>query len=101
MAIKWNYKNSNDIFITCEQGGVPFLSFKALEHTKMVMNGFSTRLGGASKGKFATMNFSYSRKDDPSHVLENFTRMADALEVERDRMVVSYQTHTVNVRRVT
>ena len=30
MAIKWNYKNSNDIFITCEQGGVPFLSFKAL-----------------------------------------------------------------------
>ncbi|WP_455650699.1 peptidoglycan editing factor PgeF [Enterocloster citroniae] len=101
MAIKWNYKNNNDIFITCEQGGVPFLSFKALEHTKMVMNGFSTRLGGASKGKFATMNFSYSRKDDPSHVLENFTRMADALEVERDRMVVSYQTHTVNVRRVT
>ena len=45
MAIKWNYKNSNDICITCEQGGVPFLSFKALEHTKMVMNGFSTRLG--------------------------------------------------------
>ena len=67
----------------------------------MVINGFSTRLGGASKGRFATMNFSYSRKDDPADVLENFTRMADALGVERDRMVVSYQTHTTNVRRVT
>ena len=84
-----------------ERGGVPYLSFKALEDTGMVINGFSTRLGGASKGRFATMNFSYSRKDDPADVLENFTRMADALGVERDRMVVSYQTHTTNVRRVT
>ena len=47
------------------------------------------------------MNFSYSRGDDPDHVLENFTRMAAALGVERDRMVASYQTHTTNVRRVT
>lgn len=80
---------------------MPYLSFKALEDTGMVINGFSTRLGGASKGRFATMNFSYSRKDDPADVLENFTRMADTLGVERDRMVVSYQTHTTNVRRVT
>ena len=40
-------------------------------------------------------------KSDLADVLENFTRMADALGVERDRMVVSYQTHTTNVRRVT
>ena len=46
------------------------------------------------------MNFSYSRGDDPDNVLENFTRIADALQVDRDRMVVSYQTHTTNVRRV-
>lgn len=101
MSINWKYKNSSSIFHTIERGGVPYLSFDALEETGLVVNGFSTRLGGASKGKFATMNFSYSRKDDPADVLENFTRMASALGVERDRMVVSYQTHTVNVRRVT
>ncbi|MDO5415992.1 MAG: peptidoglycan editing factor PgeF [Lachnospiraceae bacterium] len=81
--------------------GVPYLSFKALEDTGMVVNGFSTRMGGASTGKFATMNFSYRRQDDPAHVLENFTRMAKALDVRRDRMVVSWQTHTTNVRLVT
>ena len=47
------------------------------------------------------MNFSYSRGDAAEDVLENFTRMAAALGVERDRMVVSHQTHTVNLRRVT
>ena len=101
MSINWIYKDDRNVFRNVERGGVPYLSFKALEDTGMVINGFSTRLGGASKGRFATMNFSYSREDDPADVLENFTRMADALGVERDRMVVSYQTHTTNVRRVT
>lgn len=101
MSINWIYKDDRRVFSNVERGGVPYLSFKALEDMGMVVNGFSTRLGGASKGRFATMNFSYSRKDDPADVLENFTRMADALGVERDRMVVSYQTHTTNVRRVT
>lgn len=101
MSINWIYKDDRNVFRNVERGGVPYLSFKALEDTGMVINGFSTRLGGASKGRFATMNFSYSRKDDPADVLENFTRMADALGVERGRMVVSYQTHTTNVRRVT
>lgn len=101
MSINWIYKDDRKVFSNVERGGVPYLSFKALEDTGMVVNGFSTRLGGASKGRFATMNFSYSRKDDPADVLENFTRMADALGVERDRMVVSYQTHTTNVCRVT
>ena len=101
MEIKWNYKNQEHIFETREGDGVPYLSFKGLDDIGMALNGFSTRLGGVSKGKFATMNFSYSRKDDPENVLENFTRMARALKVERDRMVVSHQTHTVNVRRVT
>jgi len=101
MSINWIYKDDRNVFRNVERGGVPYLSFKALEDTGMVINGFSTRLGGASKGRFATMNFSYSRKDDPADVLENFTRMADTLGVERDRMGGSYQTHTTNVRRVT
>lgn len=99
--IHWKYADNREVFRTVWNGETPYLSFCALEDTKMVANGFSTRMGGASTGKFATMNFSYSRKDDPEHVLENYTRIAAALGVERDRMVVSWQTHTTNVRLVT
>ena len=101
MDINWSYKNKSRVFDTKENGGVPYLSFKALDDTGLAVNGFSTRMGGASRGKFSTMNFSYSRGDAAEDVLENFTRMAAALGVERDRMVVSHQTHTVNLRRVT
>ena len=96
MDINWSYKNKSRVFDTKESAGVPYLSFKALDDTGLAVNGFSTRMGGASRGKFSTMNFSYSRGDAAEDVLENFTRMAAALGVERDRMVVSHQTHTVN-----
>lgn len=99
--IQWKYKNSAKVLTTREKGGVPYLSFDVLEKTGLVINGFSTRLGGVSKGDCASMNFSYTRGDDPKDVLGNFTRMATALGVDRDRMTVSWQTHTVNVRRMT
>lgn len=80
---------------------VPYLSFPILEKTGLVKQGFSTKLGGVSQGKYATMNFTFTRGDNPLHVMENYRRMGTALGVEVERMVLSYQTHTTNVRQVT
>lgn len=80
--------------------GVPYLSFPLLERTGLVKHGFSTKMGGVSKGKFATMNFTFTRGDNPDHVMENYRRMGKALDVEPEKMVLSYQTHTTNVRKV-
>jgi len=84
-----------------EKAGVTFLTFPSLEQTGLVKHAFSTRLGGVSKGDYATMNFSFTRGDRKEDVLENYSRMAKALEVDRGRMVLTWQTHTTNVRRVT
>ena len=80
---------------------VPYLSFPMLEQTGLVRHCFSTKLGGVSKGEFAAMNFGVSRGDDPACVAENFRRMGEALHVKPEQMVLSFQTHTVNIRRVT
>ncbi|WP_442913681.1 peptidoglycan editing factor PgeF [Lacrimispora sp.] len=80
---------------------VPYLSFPILERTGLVKQGFSTKLGGVSQGKYATMNFTFTRGDNRSHVMENYRRMGKALGVDIKRMVLSFQTHTTNVRLVT
>ncbi|MEI3186620.1 MAG: polyphenol oxidase family protein [Lachnospiraceae bacterium] len=80
---------------------VCYLTFPALEQTGMVSHAFSTRIGGVSEGIFSTMNFGFTRGDNPAHVLENYQRMANVLDVDMEKMVLSYQTHTTNVRRVT
>ena len=84
-----------------EKNGVTYLSFPALDATGLVSHAFSTRHGGVSEGVFSTMNFSFTRNDDPQHVMENYRRMAAVLGTDAEKMVLSYQTHTTNVRKVT
>lgn len=94
-------KTEETVLELLERNEVPFFVFPALENTGMVRHGFSTRLGGVSQGEFSTMNLSFTRGDDPAAVQENYGRMAGALGVEKENMVLSFQTHTTNIRRVT
>ncbi len=98
---KWIRKPSQEPVAVRAQDGICFLAFPALEAGGLVRHAFSTRIGGVSEGNYSTMNFSFSRGDDPRHVAENYRRMAAVLGVETGRMVVSWQTHTTNVRVVT
>lgn len=87
-----------DVLNEEEKNGVKFLSFPALEKTKIVRHLFSTRTGGVSEGIFSTMNLSFTRGDNPESVLENFRRIAGVLGCEVEDFVCSDQTHTTNVR---
>jgi YfiH family protein len=99
--INWKRKGQKPVVqeMVCE--GIPVLQFPLLTQSQLVAHGFSTRMGGVSEGKFSTMNFTFTRGDNPDHVMENYNRIARALGVDKDRMVLSYQTHTANVRLVT
>lgn len=97
---EWKRKAGNGRLNEITKEGVTWLSFPALEETGMVSHAFSTRMGGVSKGVYSTMNFSFTRGDDPEDVKENYRRMAKALGVDENRMVLTWQTHTTNVRVV-
>lgn len=97
MSLGLHYKNQAHIFDEKEVGGVPFLSYPLFEKTGIVNHGFSTRLGGVSKGCWATMNTSDARGDDPEAVAENLRRMAHAIGVREEDLTFTNQTHTTNV----
>lgn len=84
-----------------EKEGIPFFVFPLFERTGLVKQGFSTRIGGVSRGEFASMNFASTRGDDPEAVRENYRRMTKMLDIPAERMVLAKQTHTTNVRIVT
>lgn len=78
-------------------GELEYLTFPLLEETGMVKHLFSTRLGGVSKGIFASMNLSYTRGDEKEAVDENYRRIADVLGCQMEDIVCSDQTHTTNL----
>jgi len=83
-----------------EKDGVPFFTFKALDEAPWAVNAFSTRLGGVSRDECESMNFAFIRDKHPEAVRENYRRFAAAAGFDERLCVASYQTHTVNVRRV-
>lgn len=97
----WKRKKAAQALLYRTEKGVPYLSFPLLENTGLVKHGFSTKMGGVSQGKFASMNFTFTRGDNPEYVMENYRRMAAALQVDMKKMVLTWQTHTTNVRLVT
>ena len=100
MSLGLNYKNGKHIFDEVEKE-TPYLSYSLFGKTGLVRHGFSTRMGGVSKGYFASLNLSFDRGDDKEAVMENFRRIGKSLGVRCEDMVLSKQTHTTNVRIVT
>ncbi len=96
----WIYANNNHSTIMNEKDGVVYLTFLKLVQAG-VCHGFSTRMGGVSKGDLGTMNLSFHRGDREENVRENFQRIADAIGFERDALVFSSQVHETRLRRVT
>lgn len=95
--LELKYKNQDRIFEEKVVDGVPYLAYPVFEKLGIVNHGFSTRLGGVSKGSCATMNLSTTRGDDPAAISENRRRIAKAIGVQEKDMVYTHQTHTVNV----
>ncbi|SCP95432.1 conserved hypothetical protein [Anaerobium acetethylicum] len=80
---------------------VPFLVFPDIEESGAVKHGFSTRLGGVSRGIWSTMNLSFSRGDQEDDVRENFRRISEALGMEWRDLVFSDQVHLTEIRKAT
>ncbi len=76
-----------------DANGVVYYTFPAFDAVPFVRHGFSTRLGGVSKGIYASMNLSYTRGDDDTAVHENFNRFCAAVGVKRENAVLSAQEH--------
>ena len=79
------------------KNGVTIMTFDSLDRAGL-KHCFSTRLGGVSKGGYASMNLGFNRGDANENVHKNYELIAEALGVEKDRMCLSQQTHTTNVR---
>ena len=62
---------------------------------------FTTRLGGVSSGHVAFLNLGCHRGDSPENVAQNFQILAQALNFDPNRLVLTRQTHSDIVRQVT
>ena len=78
MGLGLRYKNEEQIFQE-QYTEPPYLEYPMFRETGIVKHGFSTRIGGVSKGCFSSLNLSFTRGDEEEAVRENFRRIGSAM----------------------
>ncbi len=97
----WIRKKSDEQLIEARyDAGLSLLKFKALEDIDFIKHAFSTRDGGVSEGYLSSMNLSFTREDNQDNVLANYKIISKALGIRLEDMVLSMQTHTTNILKV-
>ena len=85
------------MFVEENENGLVYMRSELLP----ARHAFTTRLGGVSRGEWATLNLGSNRGDDPEAVRENYRRVAALLGAGIDGCCVTKQVHGNEVRVVT
>lgn len=94
-------QGEHPVMIQNKEGAMEYLTFPMLEDISCIRHLFTTRLGGVSKGIYASMNLSFTRGDKKEDVMENFRQVGRVLLALPEAFVCSDQTHTTNIRVIT
>ena len=83
-----------------QTNGLAYYTFSSLDAYPELIHGITTRHGGVSRGRYATLNLGRTLGDAPEAVEENVRRVSATLGVRREHLVSPRQRHTANVCRV-
>jgi polyphenol oxidase len=72
---------------------LPVFTFDNLSRIPGVVHGITTRAGGVSEGRCASLNVSYCVGDATHNVDENLRRVAMAFDTSREGLFAAYQVH--------
>lgn len=91
---------SNFLDIKTTQNDLTYILFPNL-CDKSCVAAFTTRMGGKSVGRYASMNMSFTNGDNENTVRQNYDILFGELGLNPEKAVLSHQTHTKNIKIVT
>ena len=83
-----------------ESLGVRIVTSDKLGSVPGLFHGFTARTGGTSPAPYASLDLSFTRNDHPQSVIENYTLLARAFELDPASLVIVNHEHGANVIRV-
>ena len=86
----------NNVTLNVERD-TPFVEIEGFREMAFISHGFSTRLGGVSTGIYESMNLGIHLDDDKDLVIENYKRIAAALDIDYKRISCPNQQHHDNI----
>ncbi len=86
-------KNVKRGFLLCEKNGVKYLTIPSFLEAGYEKHCYTTRIGGVSKGAFASLNLSKTRESSPENKEENYRRVCGVLSVPYESLAIVNYAH--------
>lgn len=93
----FNWYSDNKKLNIHKSGDVVYLSSPLYDKIDWLNNGFSTRIGGVSKGVCSSMNFAYNDYDNPTDVYKNYQLFCEATGIDINKIITTKQVHSNTV----
>ena len=87
--------------ISFRKNDLTFLQFDNLSQFPAIGHFSTTRAGGCSTDRYASLNMGYNTGDRPKNVLSNRQILCSALEISFEHLIFPKQTHTGSVKVIT
>lgn len=87
-------------FIEKRDKELVYYTIKSFEDTNLVKHGFSTRLGGESRGDLDSLNLGIHKNDSVANILSNYKTFTNSLEIDLENLVLTDQVHKDKVMEV-
>ena len=84
--------------ISFRKNDLTFLQFDNLGQFPTIGHFSTTRAGGCSSDRYASLNLGYNSGDSPKNVLSNRQILCSALEINFEHLIFPKQTHTGTVK---
>lgn len=84
-------------FDLIKNGQLAFLQTPLFEKYGRLEHGFSTRIGGCSRGSLESLNMAFHTEDNPDNVLENRRRFFDCFGIDFRQIVSAIQVHGTTI----
>ena len=81
--------------------GCKLVQFHGLDRYEHIFHFVTTREGGISKGAYATLNPSRYTDDDPAHIQQNLSRLAQAIHLQPTQILLPHQVHQDRILDIT
>lgn len=89
----------NDNVIAVKKDRLMYMEFSNLKkYEDILTHCFTTRLGGVSTGECTSLNLSFARNDSKENVLNNYKIIAEAIDVDFNKLVLSNQIHDNKIK---
>ena len=92
---------SKELYKINTDKGTPIVQIDDFMNMRGIKHGFTTRIGGVSKGIYKSLNMGFYLGDEKENVMENYRRVGRTMDIDIERMSCPNQVHKSEVLVVT